>query len=609
MSDSSTSVQPDDGHEIADPFDDVSGMGALDVLRRGVAMSPELRTGVAMTIFMAMLAASGRLVIPIVTQQILDRGVLGDSGYRPGFVWLVSGLAMLVIVGVMFASRVAYLRLVNTAEAVLMGLRVRAFRHIHKLSMADHEATRRGVLVARVTADVEALAAFTQWGAISWIINSSIIVGTLTVMSIYSWKLTLVVVLIHLPLLPFLRWVQRHQFNAYGLVRSRVAETLGLTSETVSGAPVIRAYGYEEPVRDRLDDSIDRQYRQQMKAHLWFAGMLPVVDFFSSVSLAGALAVGVWWQGSVGLEVGELIAFIFLVNLMLNPISELGEVLDQTQTALAGWAKILAVMDMPIEVAEPSAGVALAPGPVDVELENVGFRYRTGPKVLDSVSVRLEADANVAVVGETGSGKTTFVRLLARLADPSEGVVRFGGVDLRSVSPESRHASVRMVPQDGFLFDTSIADNIRYGRPGATTGDVEQAVSELGLEGWLATLPAGIDTQVGERGGRLSAGERQLVALARAQVADPGLLILDEATSAVDPETEEALSAAMTRLAEGRTTVAVAHRLTTAERADLILVFDSGSIVQAGRHDELSSTEGIYQRLHESWMGNTRSTT
>ena len=591
----------------ADPFEnDTTDMGAFEVLRRGLAMSPELRSGIGVTILMALSAAAGRLVIPIVIQQILDKGVLGESGYRPGFVWAASIFAMVVIVAVMAASKSAYLRLVKAAEAVLLGLRVRAFAHIHRLSMADLESTRSGVLVARVTADVEALAAFTQWGAISWIVNSAIITGTLAVMAVYSWKLTVVVVVIHLPLIPFLKWVQQRQFHAYSLVRSRVADTLGLTSETVSGAPVIRAYGYDQPVRARLDDSIDRQYRQQMKAHLWFAGMLPVVDFFSSVSMAGAIAVGVWWQGSLGLDVGELIAFIFLVNLMLQPISELGEVLDQTQTALAGWAKIIKVMDMPIEVDDPVDGVELPSGPLAVSAVDVGFRYRTGPAVLRSVSVDIPPDADVAVVGETGSGKTTFVRLLARLADPTVGSVSMGGIDLRSVSPQSRHGSIRMVPQDGFLFDTTICDNIRYGRAGSTRRDAEEALAQLGLDGWVSTLPDGIDSRVGERGGRLSAGERQLVALARAQVADPGLLILDEATSSVDPETEEALSSAMTRLAVGRTTVAVAHRLTTAERADLVLVFDAGEIVQAGNHHDLVKVDGIYRGLHESWVGNTR---
>jgi putative ABC transport system ATP-binding protein len=587
--------------------DETPEIGGLAVFRRGLDVSPDLRNGLLVTVLLALTAAAGRLIIPILVQVVLDEGLLGADGYRPGFLWAVSLGAMSIVIIVAWSTRVTLIRLVDMTETVLMNLRIHVFGHIHRLSLADHTESRRGVLVARVTSDIETLTRFTQWGLISWITDSAIILGTVAVMLWYSWQLTLLVLVVHVPLVPFLRWVQRRQFVSYGLVRTRVAETLGHVSETVSGAEVIRAYDYEGPVRERMEDSIQRQYRQQQRSMIWFSGMLPVVDLVSSISLAVAVGVGVWWRGDLGLGLGELVAFLFLVNLILNPIAQLGEVLDQTQTALAGWWKVLRVLEVPVSVVEPDHGQSLPAGPLSIDLESVGFSYRTGPPVLRGVDLHIAPETVVAIVGETGSGKTTCARLLTRLADPTEGVVRIGGVDLRRVAPEARRQSIRMVPQDGFLFDTTIRSNIRFGRDDATDSDVEQAIDELGLRGWVEGLPEGLDTVVGERGGRLSVGERQLVALARAQVADPGLLLLDEATSAVDPETEEALASALDRLAGGRTMVSIAHRLSTAERADLVVVFDAGKVVQVGSHDELVAQPGIYATLYESWIGNTRS--
>jgi ATP-binding cassette subfamily B protein len=226
--------------------------------------------------------------------------------------------------------------------------------------------------------------------------------------------------------------------------------------------------------------------------------------------------------------------------------------------------------------------------------------------VLRDLNLRLPAGGSVAIVGETGSGKTTFAKLLGRLADPTAGTIRLGGVDLRAVSPDERRRAVRLVPQDGFLFDATVGENVRLGRAGAGDDEALAAFTALGLDWWLDELPLGLNTPVGERGGQLSVGERQLVALARAQLGDPGLLVLDEATSAVDPETERALTGALDRLSAGRTLVSIAHRLSTAEAADLVLVFDDGRIVETGTHADLVGADGTYASLYDSWLGNTR---
>ncbi len=589
-----------------DEAEDEEKTGALIVLKRGLQVSPELRTGASLTVLMALIVAAGSLAIPVLIQQILDQGLRGEEGLRSNFIYISCAIAFIIVSFVIFAQRATYNRLVRVAETTILELRVRVFRHLHRLSLADHQEARKGILTARVTSDIETLSQFAQWGAIAWIVDSVIIVGTLTVMAIYSWQLTLVVIAIYLPIIPILKAIQQQQFLKYREVREAVSETLGQASEAVTAAPVIRSYGYQNSIRSKLEKANQNQYRRQIRAHKFFALLAPVMDTFSALSIAGVIVAGSYLGPEMGLTSGEMIAFVFLTTILIAPIWELGEVLDQTQTALAGWWKILSVLDVPIEVHEPESGEKLKTGALEIEANNVNFRYRTGSQVLDDISIRIPAGTNVAVVGETGSGKTTFVKLLARIADPTSGQITINGVPIHEIDAESRHSSIQMVPQDGFLFDQTIRENVAFGKPHASEEEIQTAFHSLGLTDWLNKLPDGIDTQTGSRGERISVGERQLVALARAQLANPGLLILDEATSAVDPETEVALVSALERLSHGRTTISVAHRLSTAEKADLILVFDQGEIVETGTHQELSTQNGIYADLHNTWMGNTQ---
>jgi ATP-binding cassette subfamily B protein len=284
-------------------------------------------------------------------------------------------------------------------------------------------------------------------------------------------------------------------------------------------------------------------------------------------------------------------------------VAEFTEILDMTQQAVAGWKKVLDVLDTPVEVEEPKPGLALPSQALDIELDRVSFAYHGGPPVLTEVSAAIPAGTKVALVGTTGSGKTTLAKLLIRLADPTGGAIRVAGADLRGVALSSLRSALVMVPQDGFLFDTSVAGNVRMGRPEAGDPEIRAAFEALRLGGWVDGLPRGIHTRVGERGEYLSVGERQLVALARGYLADPGCLILDEATSAVDPATEVALRNAIERLTEGRTALTIAHRLATAEHADLILVLERGRLVQQGTHSQLlADPDGAYARLHGSWL-------
>jgi len=586
--------------------EDQEKTGALIVLKRGLQVSPELRTGAGLTVLMALIVAAGSLAIPVLIQQILDQGLRGEDGLRSNFIYISCAIAFMIVSFVIFAQRATYNRLVRVAETTILELRVRVFQHLHRLSLADHQEARKGILTARVTSDIETLSQFAQWGAIAWIVDSVIIVGTLAVMAIYSWQLTLVVIAIYLPIIPILKAIQQQQFLKYREVREAVSETLGQASEAVTAAPVIRSYGYQSSIRSKLEMANQNQYRRQIRAHKFFALLAPVMDTFSALSIAGVIVAGSYLGPDMGLTSGEMIAFVFLTTILIAPIWELGEVLDQTQTALAGWWKILSVLDVPIEVHEPESGEKLIPGAVEIEASNVNFRYRTGSQVLNDISICIPAGTNVAVVGETGSGKTTFVKLLARIADPTNGQITINGVPIHEIDAESRQSSIQMVPQDGFLFDQTIRENVAFGKPNASDEEIQTAFQSLGLTDWLNKLPEGINTQTGSRGERISVGERQLVALARAQLANPGLLILDEATSAVDPETEVALVSALERLSQGRTTISVAHRLSTAEKADLILVFDEGKIVETGTHQELSTQNGIYADLHNTWMGNTQ---
>jgi ATP-binding cassette subfamily B protein len=581
--------------------------GAVATLRRGLRLVPELRRGLGVTLLFGLIATAGRVVVPLAVQQTLDRGLLADGGPDMGRIgWIVGGCAVAVLVTALAAYRLNY-RLFRTTETALAALRVRAFRRVHDLSMLHQQSARRGSLVSRVTSDVDQMSVFMQWGGILIVVSCGQLLLATVLMAIYSWQLTLLVYVCFLPLALILPRLQRRLASAYGTVRERIGDLLGAVSESVVGAQTVRAYGVEDRTAARIDEAIDRHYRSAVRAQKTTVLVFTSGELVAALANAAVVVVGVLIGVGGGLSAGELVAFLFLVTLFIAPVQVASEALSEAQNALASFRRVLDVVDAEADVADPAPGTPLPPGPLGVRFDSVMFRYpQANRAALVDVDLEIRPRSRVAVVGETGSGKTTFAKLLTRLMDPTSGEVLVGGVPLTGVPFHSLRSRVVMVPQDGFLFDESVAHNVRYGRPGATDEEVTAAFGALGLGDWLAGLPHGVRTAVGQRGEALSVGERQLVAIARAYVADPDVLVLDEATSAVDPATEVRLTRALDSLTRGRTTLVIAHRLSTAEAADEILVVDAGRVVQRGPHAELVGQDGPYGRLHASWAAQRR---
>lgn len=590
-----------------------STLGSLATLRRGLAVSPRIAQGFGVTVLLATLAAAGRVVVPIAVQQTIDTGILAASGPQVSRVALLVGLAALGLVAAGVCSAAVNVRLFRRSEAGLAGLRVAAFRRVHDLSVLTQGTERRGSLVSRVTGDVDTISLFVQWGGIMLLVSVLQIVVATALMLVYSWPLAIVVWLAFLPLMLVLRPAQKRVSAAYGTVRARTGAMLGAISEAVVGAETIRAYGVGARTERRIDRAVRATRDAQVGAQTRVATVFSSGVLVANLVLAAVVVVGTLLGVDGQITAGRLLAFLFLVQLFTGPVQMATEILNELQNALAGWRRVLGVIDTEAEIADPAGGGRPSPrGAGRIELRGVGFAYPGGPPVLRDVDLVVPAHARAAVVGATGSGKTTIARLVTRLVDPSQGRVLLDGVDLRELALADLRARVVVVPQEGFLFDGTIADNVAYGLrgPGAGAADpvevAQRAFAELDLGDWLADLPDGVATDVGQRGERVSAGERQLVALARAHVAAADVLVLDEATSAVDPATEVRIARAQDQLTHGRTTITIAHRLSTAEAADLVVVVEEGRVVQVGPHATLLAQEGPYAAMYAAWLAQTR---
>ncbi len=438
------------------------------------------------------------------------------------------------------------------------------------------------------------------------IATSQVLLAT-AVMMFYEWRLALVALVGVLIYLFMMRWFQRILARNYDAVRREVGISLGVLSESITALPIVRAYGTEESTKSKVAVALERRFQVEYKTARFGNFLFSTAEIFAGLLTAVLVVAGILIGIQLGTTAGTLVAFLLLTNLLIEPLQILVETLEFAQSAASGLRRVVEVLDGEIEIEEPANAETLRQGGLSARFDRVHYSYPNGEEVLSNITVDIPVGSRVAVVGETGSGKTTFAKLLVRLIDPTTGTVHIGGVPASNIRLEELRRRVAFVPQEGFLFDDTIANNVRYGRIEADDAEVWTAFHELGLGEWVQGLPEGLQTHAGERGGNLSAGERQLVALVRAWIGTPDLLVLDEATSAVDPALDVALRHAMDKLTEGRTSVTIAHRLSTAEGADEVLVFDDGELVERGHHRDLVVCDGVYASLYADWAAGTRS--
>ncbi|MFT3889244.1 MAG: ABC transporter ATP-binding protein [Arachnia sp.] len=587
------------------------GLTMREVFRRGLAISPEILRGIWLTLLFAVIGSVGRIVTPIAVQRITDDGINAPRGVDIAVVVTTTALAAAAIAVTAVASAFMTARLFAATEHGLCTLRVRAFRHIHDLPVLTQSTESRGALVSRVTGDVDQISQFLVYSGMLAVVSVGQVVVATVAMLFYSVELTALVWLCIVPLVFFLGRLRRRLSSANSRSRRTVGEMYSAISESVVGAAVVRSHAIEPQVGERIDRAIDGHRAASTEAQALSVSAFALGGFTVALATSLVLVAGTWLGTQGRITVGEVFAFVFLLTLFLRPVQAGSSIVTDAFAAVAGWRRAIGIVDTPVDLPDPGpSGTPLPPGPIDVEFRGVGFAYPDGEEVLHDIDLRIAAGSRVAIVGETGSGKSTFAKLVTRLVDPGAGSVLLSGVDVRRVPAAELRRRVMLVPQEGYLFDGTIAQNLALGDGDPTSaalrGRMRAAAEELDLIDWLDGLPHGLDTAVGQRGEALSSGERQLVALLRAHLADPGLLVLDEATSSVDPALEVRIVKALERMLDDRTSITIAHRLSTAERADEILVMDAGRVVQRGPHAQLATKEGPYARLQAAWARERR---
>ena len=582
-----------------DAGDRLSRRQAGRVLRRAAARLVPYRRLVAGASVLVVVSTAAVLAGPLLVRYGIDHGIRpGDTAALDRSVIAYVAVALAAYV----ASRLQVLLVSRAGEGFLRDLREGVFEHLVGLSMPFFDREKAGVVVARMTADIDSLQELVQMGLIQMVSSCLLIVGSLVVLAAVSPAL-LAVCLVPLPLVVAASVkFQRDSNDAYLAVRDRIGLTLSALQEGISGVRVIQAYGRESFETERFARRNRRLYDAHMRSVRVQAWYLPVIEGASLVCTALVVGMGGRMVADGRLTVGTVAFFVLTLSNLFEPVQQLSQLFNTVQSSGASLRKLFDLLDTEPDLAEPDQPIALAECGALV-VDGVGFAYPGGEEVLSGVSLTLGAGEKLALVGPTGAGKSTLAKLMARLYDPTVGSVSFDGTDLRLASGTDLRRRITVVPQEGFLFAGTIRDNVRIGRPDATDAEVDAALDRLGVLDRFAGLPDGLDTEVNERGSRLSAGERQLISLARAALADPAVLVLDEVTSSLDPGTEVLVDEALTRLFEGRSVVVIAHRLSTAARSDRVGVVAEGRLVEIGPHAELVAAGGRYAELYRNWVG------
>ena len=529
----------------------------------------------------------------------IDNGIQASDDAR-----LVQDVALYVAIGVVawVLGTATWLMLAGVGQRMVLDLRRDLFEHLTSLSLRYFSQQKAGWIIARLTSDVDALSDVLNQGLTTLVVNTLTLIAAIGGLFLLDWRLGLVALLVLPPGMLITRWFQRSSHAAFSDVRTRIAAVTAQLAESVAGMAVVQAFNRERAFQREFEDLNEANRIANTYAQKLSSVFFPAIELLGVIAQVAVIYAGAQMIDGGALEIGTLIAAVGMLSLVFQPLQELSELYGQVQAASAAMGKISTVLDADRDITDRHDARELHRIDGRLELDGVVFAYGEEP-VIHGLDLEIPAGGCIALVGESGGGKSTTAKLIARFYDPADGAVRIDGVDLRDVRLRSYRRQLGVVLQDPFLFSGTIADNIRFARPDASDEEIEAAARAIGVDRVAARFEEGLDHVVREGGSGLSAGERQLISIARALVADPRVLILDEATSNIDRPSEVLIERAFDTLLRGRTSIIIAHRLATVRRADEILVLERGRITQRGTYDDLMAVEGPFRRLATTLSG------